>query len=149
MKTSFENWKKEILIASEERENEGQFNKFVDLVEMLDGKEGIEVLRVLMKTFSDKPDYGSQEYVNSIFLKFPEKLVIQAVLEELPRLEVESTEQLICVLSDRLHFSNELLINVINSMDKRYRDLFRKWVNTPEFIKDFPQTVNILKQLKD
>jgi hypothetical protein len=147
---NFEEWKKNLLVASiRDEDDEQSFHDFTDLVEILDGTEGIEALRVLMKTFSDKPDYGTQESVNTIFLNFPQQLYVQAVLEELPRLEIEANEWVDCLMADLVRIDRDQLIKTLNSMDKPYRDLFKKWVNTPEFLEDFPQTIDILKQLKD
>lgn len=58
-------WADAVLSASQRRD-EAEEDCFLALVDQADGRCTLEVARVLMKTFSDVPDYGTQERVRSV-----------------------------------------------------------------------------------
>jgi len=60
-----ETWKKELLKASRRLDSD-QVDEFLNLINQASGKCSLDVARVFMKTFSDQPDYGTQERVISV-----------------------------------------------------------------------------------
>lgn len=84
-------WEKNLLEASK-RTNEDEEKEFLRLVDQAEGNCSIETVRILMKTFSAKPDYGTQERVESVLATAEAEDVTKGILEELPRLIAEAPE---------------------------------------------------------
>lgn len=143
----FENWKKKILTVCK-RKNEEEEKEFLNLVDQVSGDEGIDVLRVLMKTFFDQDDYGTQERVVSCLQKFKTEIMHQALLEELPRLENEAFEKAEALLETEITFREDSLEKVANTMSLEIKNILKKILNREEFIKYCPEAINFLSKLK-
>lgn len=113
-----ESWKTRILKASE-RPSEREEREFLELVDQANGKCTLDVARVLMKTFSDKPDYGTQERVNSVLASGKREDAIVALLEELPRLVKDSPEWAITLVMTEATHAPELLAAVASECQHR------------------------------
>jgi len=85
-------WKKNILLVAKERDKPGKDREFVELVYQAENKCDLDAVRILMKTFYDLDDYGTQESVNSVFSTVEGEILIEALLEELPRLAKDAPE---------------------------------------------------------
>lgn len=128
-----DNWIKKLLEASERLTPE-QEQEFVNLVSEASGKCSLEVARVLMKTFCDKPDYGTQERVNSVLATADRSIVIQALLEELPRLIKEAPEWANCLVAQEVNFRIKLVENVALKMPKNVQNILKEILRNDEVV---------------
>ena len=78
-------WETKLLEASV-RDSGEQEKRFLSLVDQAAGNIDLRIAKVLMRTYSAKPDFGTQERVESVMATADPKIVVQAVMEEMPRL---------------------------------------------------------------
>ncbi|WP_052046325.1 hypothetical protein [Candidatus Paracaedibacter symbiosus] len=132
-------WGKKLLKISNERENPGMDKEFVDLVYQAEDNCSLETARVLMKTFFDKDDYGTQESVNSVFASANKEIVIQALLEELPRLAKEAPEWAHCLIGTELKFRPELLKKIATQMPAKIKNILEKIIENKKIMNSDPK----------
>jgi len=128
-----DNWIKKVLKASERLTPE-QEQEFVNLVSEVSGKCSLEVARALMKTFSDKPDYGTQERVNSVLATADRSIVIQALLEELPRLIKEAPEWANSLVAQEVNFRIKSVEDVALKMPKNVQNILKEILRNDEVV---------------
>src|SRR5438046_2103309 len=92
----------ERILATQTRKDETEEKEFLNLVDSVVGHCDLETARVLMKTFSSRPDYGTQESVMDAILSAGRDIYIQVILEELERLRLEAPEWIPCLLGSEL-----------------------------------------------
>lgn len=137
------NWESKLLLVAR-RSNEEETKEFLRLVDQAFGLCTLDIARVLMKTFSDEPDYGTQERVVSVLATAENAIVTQAILEELPRLAEEApewTESLIGLEVDR---RPELLQEIAAKMPDNVRSVLIKLLNSEEFQDFYPRAKDII-----
>lgn len=109
-------WKEKVLrlaySGSEKEEKE-----YVSLVDQAYGNVTLDIARVLMKTFSDEPDYGVQESVVRVLESANHEVYIQALLEELPRLLREAPQWAEALLGTSISFFHDALLKVTRQMN--------------------------------
>src|SRR3970040_861219 len=101
-------WKERILGLKHRYTDESESKEFVSLVDKMMGKCTIEVVKVLMKTFTSEPDYGIQESVVSVLASAQPEVYVQALLEELPRLSSEAPEWAETLVGREIHLRPSL-----------------------------------------
>lgn len=130
-------WKRKLLQAAA-RSDETQEQEFLELVDQADGNCSLDVVRVLMKTFSSKPDYGTQERVESILATAKPEHVTRGILEELPRLVVEAPEWAETLVGMEVDNRLDLLISVAKTMPENVKDCLCKLVYSEPFLDFYP-----------
>lgn len=126
-------WTRKLLDASV-RESSDQEQQFLSLVDEADGNIDLEVAKTLMKTFSDKPDYGTQERVESVLASADPELVVRAVLEEMPRLVLEAPEWAEVLLGQELEHRPSLVVSAMSNLPQNLIEVIRTVAMKPEFI---------------
>ena len=120
------------------RENSDVEEEFLSLVDEVEGYCTLEVARVLMKTFSDRADFGTQESVVSVLASTVDKDVTQAILEELPRLVCEAPEWAETLIGAEVDQRPELLFSVAKSMPTDVKDSLRHLLESKSFRDYYP-----------
>jgi hypothetical protein len=68
-------------------EAEFRFIRYMNLVDLVEGVEGMVAARALLRSIQAKHDYGAYENtINKLVFLFPPEQVVEAMLTELPRL---------------------------------------------------------------
>ena len=118
-------WSHELLQASRRRD-EAEEQKFLALVDQAFGKCTLEVAKVLMKTFSDAPDFGTQERVCSTLASALPQFQVRAMLEELPRLLAEAPEWADALIGEEVEHRPALLKTIAATMPGEVRMALRQ-----------------------
>lgn len=133
-------WEKNLLKASEHRnENEKYEEEFLKLVDEVFDSCSLDVARVLMKTFSAEPDYGTQERVVSVLAGLEHKILIQVILEELPRLVEEAPEHAEDLLAIAIKKDLNLLQKQALQMDNKVKNALRNLICNKDFVEFYPE----------
>jgi len=135
-------WKKELLEASR-RLDQDQVNKFLNLVNQAAGKCSLDVARIFMKTFSDQPDYGTQERVVNVLSTAHDKIVIQAILEELPRLYKEAPEWAESLIGLEIDKRAALVEEIVKKMPEDIKKILKKFCSSKDFYEFYPAAKTI------
>jgi len=135
-------WAKKLLHAST-RASEREQEEFLGLVDQACGVCTLETARLLMTTFSDKPDYGTQEKVVSTLATADDQIVTQAILEELPRLVKEAPEWAESLVGLEVDKRPELLQKVASQMPERVRKALRELLADKDFQDFYPGACRI------
>jgi hypothetical protein len=83
--------------------------EFLFLLDQVEGRCSLEVARVLMKSFTSTPDFGTQERVVSVLASAVKSDAVTAMLEELPRMIVEAPEWAEVLIGQEVDRRPELL----------------------------------------
>lgn len=111
--------------------------EFVDLIYSLDTPIGYEGLKVLMKTYTNEDDYGTQESVNAcIQLAAPEDLA-RAIIEELPRLVELEEEWAEVLVYDVLREQNAAFVRIARESSGVERKALGELLSSSSFVRDF------------
>lgn len=97
-------------------------------------------MRVLMKTFSAKPDYGTQERVLSVMSGGSHRDAVKAILEELPRLVVEAREWADTLVITEFTHRRAMLIAAAKEMPEDIKDALRVVLQSEDFRDEFSDT---------
>jgi hypothetical protein len=91
-----ENWKTELLFTGRiiqdddktvsSNEAEKRFNRYIELLDMVEGNEGPDVFRAIIDSIQADEDYGAYQSALSITYKFPEPLYTESLIKALPDL---------------------------------------------------------------
>ena len=142
-----EQWKVKFLEAMR-RSSRSQEMEFLALVDQVASSCSIDVARVLMKSFSSRADYGTQERVVSVLASANRRDAITALLEELPRLILEApdwAEDLVGQEIDRCH---ELLMELARGSSQEIVNSLRKLLTKEDFL-DLHPKAKLLCDLPD
>lgn len=90
--------------------------EYVSLVYQVEGKVTLDIARVLMRTFSNKPDYSVQESVVAVLASAAQEVYVQALLEELPRLQREARDWADSLVDYAINFFPEALVKIARRM---------------------------------
>ncbi len=135
-------WEKQLLKAAK-RSNEEEEKEFLRLVDLAEGNCSLDAVRSLMKTFSDKPDYGTQERVESVLATAKEEDVTRGILEELPRLMVEAPEWAESLIGVEVDNRPELLSSVVKQMSENVKNSLRQLTQSDSFRDFYPNVENL------
>jgi len=138
-----ENWSHELLEASRRR-GEAEEQRFLALVDQAFGQCTLEVARVLMKTFSDAPDFGTQERVCGALASARPEVAVRAILEELPRLLVDAPQWAESLIGEEVKHRPDLLKSVAASMPGEARMALRQLLSTKDFRDFYPSATSLL-----
>jgi uncharacterized protein YpbB len=127
-----EKWSQNLLNASN-RSDEREEKEFLRLVDKVFNNCSLETARVLMKTFSDVEDYGTQERVCSVLATADEAVVTQAILEELPRLVNEAPEWAEFLLGLEVENRGVLLEKIAAQMPENIRQILHIFLTKEDF----------------
>jgi hypothetical protein len=120
------------------RETEEQERQFLALVDQAEGSIDLRIAKVLLSTYSAKPDYGTQERVDSVLATGNEEIVVKAILEEMPRLIAEAPEWAASLLGQELEHRFELLHSSLTSMPREVQNAVSQIVRNQEFSSFYP-----------
>jgi hypothetical protein len=137
-----DDWTNELLKASE-RSDVKQESTFLALVDEACGRCTVDVARTLMRTFSAKPDYGTQERVRSVLASAEPVAYLRAMLEELPRLAADAPEWAEALLGEAVEFMPDVLERTANSMPATIRLTLRGIIGRPDFRAFYPKSDSI------
>ena len=118
-------WASELLSASA-RDTDEQEATFLRIVRGLEGRCDLAVARTLMKTFSEAPDFGTQEDVMSTLLSGPRSVYVTALVEELPRMLVDAPRWADSLVTTELVNYPESLVDAGASADPPTREALRQ-----------------------
>ena len=139
----------ERVLSTQKRKTEAEECEFLELIDRIDGYCDLESARVLMKTFSAAPDYGTQESVISAILSAGREIYIQVILEELERLYAEGPDWIPCLLGPELTHHFDEVLEVSQEMSIKSREFLRKILSSEEMWVDFPQARSLMALLTD
>lgn len=123
------------------RESEQEEKEFLKLLDQAKDNLNLEVMRVLMRSFTNKPDYGTQERVINVMSNGEDELVIQAILEELPRLVVEAPEWAEALIGPEVDNRPTVLSKVALKMPIEIRRALMELLKSKDF-QDFYPSAN-------
>lgn len=127
-------WEKRLLLISKKREEPGNDREFINLVYKVENNCSLEAAKVLMKTFVDGDDLGTQESVNSVLATADPKVVTQALLEELPRLAKEAPEWAHYLIGIELKSRSKLLQEKLTQMPDLTKSIVKKIIENRRII---------------
>jgi hypothetical protein len=131
-------WTKKFLSVMS-RDNHGQEQEFLSLIDALKGECTLDTARVLMKSFNSKPDYGTQESVVSAIAASTKSDAITAVLEEMPRLLLEAPEWAHIMLGQEIDRRPDMVHSIAMALkDSEQRVAFNHLLNDVEFQNFYP-----------
>lgn len=137
-------WQQDVLRTSARRnESEEDEKEFLSLVDRAFGECTIEIARILMKTFSVQPDYGTQESVVGALMSAGDEIFIQAILEELPRLIREAPEHAEDLLGIAVERNPEMLKKVASQLNMEIRNSLRNVLQRTDFLEFHPEASQI------
>jgi len=108
----------------EEAESEKRFNRYIELLDSLEGDEGLDVARGLLRSMQSEQDYGAYQSTQTTLGKFPSKIYIQSLILELPLL-----------IENNFEWAGELLCGLANSIDTEFENdinLFKEQLETAQ-----------------
>ena len=95
-------------------EREDRFNRYIELLNSIDGTEGIAFARAIIKSMQAESDYGAYQTTQRALGKFPSQIYIDAIVLELPNLIRKNSE-----------WAGEILCGLANSVNTKYEnDIF-------------------------
>jgi hypothetical protein len=136
-------WEKQ-LIAASERDSEEKEIKFLSLVDEAENNVDLSVAKTLLKTYTNKPDYGTQERVESVLATANPEIQVRAVLEEMPRLVLEAPEWAETLLGQELEHRSSLVVSLMNSLPQSTIAVIRTVASKPGFA-SFYENARLLK----
>ncbi|WP_010304030.1 hypothetical protein [Candidatus Odyssella thessalonicensis] len=137
------------LLLYSPRETEEQVNNFVDIVENLQGKVDCVVAHALMKTFSQAPDYGTQESVMSTLASGDPSVVTKAILEEIPRLVKEAPRWADTLMINQYLFNKEQVLSILKDCPMPIKNAVLKAINKPEVLSFEPKIKELIEYIND
>ena len=127
-----EGWKDRIY-QLDYRHNPEDARAFVALVDNLVGKVDLDTARLLMKTFIDEPDYGVQESVIAALSSAASDVRVQAILEDLPRLQREAPDWTIDLLSNEIDLHPSVVSRIARELGEPYRSALEESLSDEGF----------------
>lgn len=105
-------------------EAERRFNRYVELVDMVEGDEGPKVVRALVRSIQVRYDYGAyQGTMNAILGKFPTELMVPVLLSELPDLIQRQPEWAGDIINQVAHQNNTAAKIMVESFNREVSKL--------------------------
>jgi len=137
-------WETQLLAASE-RDTEEQEHQFLSLVDEAENNVDLSTAKALLKTYINKPDFGTQERVESVLATAGPEIQVQAILEEIPRLVLEAPEWAETLLGQELEHRLSLVVSVMAGLPQSAISAIIKVASKPEFA-SFYENAKLLKQ---
>ena len=124
-----------------------QEKEFALLVDAASGQITPHVASVLMHTFSDASDFGTQEAVCSALASGAPRVTLCAILEEMPRLSREAPEWAESLLCTELEHRIQLVLELLHASSVEVRAAVRSIIIKPEFVEFQPKALLLQKAL--
>jgi hypothetical protein len=141
-------WAEQLLRAAQ-RKDESDEKEFARLLERIEGKCDADSARILMKTFSEQEDFGTQELVISVLASCDPRDHVSALLEELPRLTAECREWAHVLVSDAIGAHSKELIDTAKTMPPRVKASLRRVLEEDDFLELSPLAESVRSQVFD
>lgn len=138
-----EKWKQHFLEAMRRRDITEE-QEFLSLVDQVEGNCPLDVARVLMKSFSDTPDFGTQERVVSQLASAEKSDAITAILDELPRLLVEAREWAAVLVGQEVDRRPELLVQLARQSSPDVRQALLTLLAEDDFTDFYPNAKSLM-----
>lgn len=127
MITDVDDWKVELLFSGRivqdgdetvsPDEAERRFNRYIKLVEMVEGDEGQNVFQALVDSIQADEDYGAYQATMGAAEKFPEPKYAQYLIEALPALikcQPDWAGNFMVSIANQVEFGDEARIHSFN-----------------------------------
>lgn len=137
-------WEKQLLAVAE-RDSEEQEYQFLSLIDEAENNVDLNVAKILLKTYSDNPDFGTQERVECVLATAVPEIQVRAVLEEMPRLVSEAPEWAETLLGQELEHRSSLVVSVMSSLPQNTISAILSVASKPEFV-SFYKNAKLLNQ---
>jgi hypothetical protein len=125
-----------------------QEQTFLALLDNLfDGQCDLDTARVLMKSFSDKPDHGTQERVISVLMQASPEVRIRAIFEELPRLNSEAPEWASSLLGQELDHHPSTVVDIVKNSPSQTIEAVSKVLADADFVDFYPASSILAKTI--
>lgn len=89
-------------------ERENRFNRYIELLNSIEGNEGLSIAKALIQSMQAKHDYGAYQSTQTTLGRFPSETYIKALVSELP-----------LMIEKQLEWAGELLSGLANSIDTK------------------------------
>ena len=99
-------------------ERERRFNRYIELLESLNGLEGVSVACAVIRSMQAEQDYGAYQTTQRTLGRFPSEVYIAALIEEVPLLIKKKSDwagELLCGLANSIGTEWEQNITLFNS----------------------------------
>ena len=126
--SDFDKWRNELLFVGnivqdsdesvETDEAEKRFNRYIEMLESLDGTEGFNYALSIFESIQAEDDYGAYQAAGHAAWKFGEKYFCEALIHELPRL--------IKTLPD---WAGDFMVSIANGEDTEYESTIKTFNN--------------------
>jgi hypothetical protein len=130
-------WKTRIL-ELRYRSTETEDLEFVSLVDMAENNCDFDTCRILMKTFVTEEDFGVQESVNSVLSTANPEDRQKALLEELPRLIVDTPGWTNVLIETEIRFYLDSFRATVKGIQPHLRETLNQLLSGDSFQKHFP-----------
>jgi len=126
------------------RDSEKRTEQFLELVDRASGRICRETARALLATFSGRPDYGTQERVCSVLATGDPSLVLDAILEELPRLIEQAPDWAEVLFGGEVHWRPAETSAAIRRASPEARRVAIRLLKRPDFARFYPNSGEVL-----
>jgi hypothetical protein len=86
-------------------ESECRFNRYIELLDLIDGSEDIKVTKLIIQSMRAKDDYGAYQTAIRKIFSFPSDICATTLISELPSLIEENKEwagEILCGLANEI-----------------------------------------------
>lgn len=140
-------WKERFLTAMK-RHDYQQEQEFLTLVDQAEGHCSLEIARVLMKSFTASPDFGTQERVVSVLASADKSDMVTAILDELPRLLVDAPDWAEILIGQEVDRRPEFLVRVAKQSRLEVRVALQQLLANQNFNEFYPNAKTILNGIE-
>jgi len=129
MTDDFDAWKSELIFAGNivqdgddtvsDTERHARFMRYIELLDAVDGSEGIDAARAIIQSIQARDDYGAYQTTQHALGRFPPSVSLQALIDELPSLidrQRDWTGELLCSLANAVGTEWEPDIEEFNAL---------------------------------
>lgn len=148
-KVEFEVWASRILSVCQLK-CQGEIDEFCNLLSRAPNQIDAEVVRVLLRTFSDVDDYGIQEQTRNIVQSADKHVYYPILLDKLQGLVDRSPEKewALTLLGMEFQYGKpELLLDLFKTRSKETQEFFRQFVSAADFMDEYAEAVKFVKGL--
>lgn len=131
------------LLAASKRGDEAEQQRFLELLDQVSGRVTPAIAKVLMKTFSEAADFGTQERVINTLATAPAEVQLRAELDELPRLLKEAPRWAEALMAEEVEHRPELLQATVRTMPAEVKMSLRQLLNRKDLQDIFPNASRV------
>jgi hypothetical protein len=126
------------------RDSVEQEKRFLELVDRASGHISRDVARALVGTFSAKPDHGTQERVCSVLASGEPSIVLDAILEQLPRLVEDAPEWAEILFGGEVHWRPAETCEAMRRAATEARRAAIQLLKRKDFAQFYPNSAEVL-----